>query len=84
VNFRAICTSRGGAAFTTLPNVLLLKSPSTATGPKNALRDGGVGEGAQFRSGATRKVIWFIGGDTVAQFLGEQIREVRAANISSK
>src|SRR5579871_1857564 len=35
VNFSASCTRRGGAARTTCPNVRLLMSPSTATGPKN-------------------------------------------------
>jgi hypothetical protein len=33
-NFTAPCTSRGGAAFTTWPNRLLLMSPFTAKGPK--------------------------------------------------
>ena len=35
VNLSAICTSRGGAAFTTWPNRSLSMSPFTATGPKN-------------------------------------------------
>ena len=35
VIFAPSCTRRGGAAFTTCPNVWLSRSPSTATGPKN-------------------------------------------------